>query len=296
MERSARTGSGRNPEPSHASEGDAASLRVSLLGGFEVSAGSRAVREGEWRLRKAASLVKLLALTPHHRLHRERILDLLWPDLSPAAAANNLHQSLHVARKTLEPGATSFRYLHLRGDQLTLCPRGSLWVDVEAFEEAAEKALRTGDPAAYRAAVDLYAGDLLPRDRYEDWTEDRREELRRTYLSLLFELAALHEELGEHSRAIEALQGIVSIEPVHEEAHVSLMRAYAGTGQRYQALRQYEQLRQALRREIGTEPHPSSRRAYEEIVAGRVPASGPSHVGSPPGFRRRPVSTTCRAP
>jgi predicted ATPase/DNA-binding SARP family transcriptional activator len=274
MERSARTGSGDNPEPNRAPEGDPSSLRVSLLGGFEVSAGSLVAREGEWRLRKAASLVKLLALTPHHRLHREQILDLLWPDLSPRAAANNLHQALHVARRTLEPGATTFRYLRLQDEQVVLCPSGRLWVDVDAFERAAEEARRSREPAAYRTALELYAGDLLPRDRYEEWAEERRAGLRRTCLALLFEVAALHEERDSFGQAVEALREILSSEPAHEEAHVSLMRLYARTGQRYQALRQYEQLRQALQRELGTEPHPASRQAYEEILAGHVPVAG----------------------
>jgi DNA-binding SARP family transcriptional activator len=50
--------------------------------------------------------------------------------------------------------------------QLPLCPQGELWVDVDAFEEAAATARRARDPAAYRAAVEVYAGELLPGDRY----------------------------------------------------------------------------------------------------------------------------------
>ena len=45
-------------------------VRVRLLGGFGVVVGSRTVEEGSWRLRKAGTLVKLLALAPRHRLHR----------------------------------------------------------------------------------------------------------------------------------------------------------------------------------------------------------------------------------
>ncbi|MBA2783153.1 MAG: hypothetical protein H0T74_09560 [Rubrobacteraceae bacterium] len=52
-------------------------LRVSLLGRFEISVGSRVVGEQAWRLRKAASLFKLLALAPYHRLHREQAMELL---------------------------------------------------------------------------------------------------------------------------------------------------------------------------------------------------------------------------
>jgi hypothetical protein len=61
---------GESPEP----------VRIWLLGGFRVSVGSQTIEEGAWRLRKPAALVKLLALAPHHRLQREQIMDLLWPD------------------------------------------------------------------------------------------------------------------------------------------------------------------------------------------------------------------------
>src|SRR5829696_2306152 len=62
-------------------------LRVRLLGGFQVSVGPRTIEESEWRLRKAARLVKLLALAPNHRMHRDEAMHLLWPKLDTKAAA-----------------------------------------------------------------------------------------------------------------------------------------------------------------------------------------------------------------
>ncbi len=258
-------------------------MRVRLLGGFRVSVGARTVEEGGWRLRKAANLVKLLALAPGHRMHRERATDLLWPDLRRQAAANNLYQVLHAARRAFEadPKATA-RYLDSRGEQLVLCPDAELWVDVEAFEEAAKAARRYHKPTAYRAALDLYAGELLPGHPYEDWAEGRREELRRLFLSLLAELAALHEERGEYGAAVEALRRAVAEEPTHEEAHLGLMRLCALSGRRVEALAQYERLEEVLSRELDTEPGVSSRRLYEEIASGRFPQTSPSHAGSGP--------------
>ncbi len=203
-------------------------------------------------------------------------MNLLWPDLGARAAANNLHQALHIARRTLEPESNTYRYLPMRGEHLALCPEDSARVDVKAFERAALEASGSRQPAAYRAAVDLYTGDLLPRDRYEEWAESRREELLGTYLGLLFGLAALLEEREAFDRAAAALQEIVSREPAHEEAHVRLMRVYARAGQRHGSLRQYEHLRKTLRRELGTEPQAASRRVYEEILAGHVPV--PPHA------------------
>ena len=60
-------------------------------------------------------------------------MELLWPDLSPRSAANNLHQTLHAARRALNPDAAGFRYLILRDELLFLCPDGALRVDVDAF-------------------------------------------------------------------------------------------------------------------------------------------------------------------
>jgi predicted ATPase/DNA-binding SARP family transcriptional activator/DNA-binding CsgD family transcriptional regulator len=250
-------------------------LRIELLGGFRVSVGSLTIEDGEWRLRKAKSLVKLLALASGHRLHRERVMDLLWPDLNAKAASNNLRGALHVARRTLDPDASG--YLEVRGEQLVLCPESPLWVDVDAFEEAARTARRLREPAAYEAAVELYAGELLPEDRYEAWAEGRREALRQLNLALHMELAALHEERGEHERGIEALRRVLSEEPAREEAHIGLVRLYVLAGRRQEAALQYERLREALSRELDAEPSAESEQLYEEIRAGRLPpAPSPS--------------------
>ena len=239
-----------------------------MLGDFRVSVGSRTVEENQWRLKKAAGLVKLLALEPAHRMHREQLMDVLWPELDEKAQANNLRYALHHARRTLALASDSdtvSRLLPLRSELLELGAEGLLSVDVEAFEEAARRAKHSRDVGAYRAALDLYAGDLLPEDRYEAWAEDRREELRGTYLSLLSELAAHYEERGEYDAAVGVLRKALASDPAHEGAHVHLMRLYALLERRGEALEQYERLREALKREHATEPSAESRRLYEEI-------------------------------
>jgi predicted ATPase/DNA-binding SARP family transcriptional activator len=257
-----------------------AGLRIELLGGFRVSGGSRVVEEAGWRLHKASHLVKLLALAPEHRLHRERLIDWLWPDLDPAAASNNLHSTLYVARRALAPAAGDpGGSLYFQRDVVALRPPGPLWIDVEAFETAATAARRAQDPEAYAAAVALYTGDLLPEDCYEEWTADRRRALRGLYLALLLELARLLEARGEIEPASEVLGRLVATEPAHEEAHVALIRLHAVNGQRHEALRQYRELRAALLRELDAEPAPASQQLNAEILAGHYPARSaqPAH-------------------
>ena len=178
-----------------------------MLGGFRVSVGDRSIADGESRLKKAAALVKLLALAPQHRLHREQVVDVLCPDLAPKAAVSNLRCALHNARRILGHTLNTASWcLPVRNGLLALCPSGELWVDVEGFDEAAKTARYVRNLPAYEAAVELYGGDLLPEDRYEAWAEERRKALRGTYLALLLEVAGLYEEHGDFRSAIEALR------------------------------------------------------------------------------------------
>src|SRR4051794_16824687 len=109
-------------------------------------------------------------------------MDVLWRDRDPAAAANNLNQAVHVARRALDASAIEVRdgVLRLEAD-----------VDVDRLEVAATDARHSGTPAAYRAALSLYGGELLPENRYDDWVEERREELAELAAALAEELAAV---------------------------------------------------------------------------------------------------------
>lgn len=140
-------------------------LQIRLLGEFCVQVGPQLVPEAGWRRRKAADLIKLLALSPGQRLHREQVIELLWPELEPEAATNNLHRTLHYARRLLEPDLGLSRrplYLCLKGEVIVLSPLAPVWTDVEAFWAAAAEARQARHPAAYEEALGLYPGELLP--------------------------------------------------------------------------------------------------------------------------------------
>jgi DNA-binding SARP family transcriptional activator len=236
----------------------AAELRIWLLGEFRVEVDSRPVPDGSWRRNKAKAVVKLLALAPRHRLHREQLMDLLWPELAADAAAANLRKAVHFARQSLAP-----EHLALRDELLRLqAPR--LWVDVDAFEAAA-------DARDLTAAIELYAGDLLLEDRFEPWTEERRERLRSRFARLLQERAVELEAAGDLRGAAVVGERLAAADPLNEQAVVALMRVYALAGQRHLALGWFRQLETRLAGELGVAPGTEARRLREEVAAGRFP-------------------------
>ena len=157
------------------------SLEIYLLGPFRAVVEGRVVTERQWSRRKPALLVKQLALHAHHQLHREQVIELLWPDSDPDSTVNNLHKAIHLARHALEPelkSAADSHYILTRGQQIVLSAPGVLYIDVEEFERQADAAIKSGDVAICETAVGLYRGDLLNEDIYEDWAATRREQLR----------------------------------------------------------------------------------------------------------------------
>jgi len=249
------------------------SLEIYLLGPFRVVVDGRVVEERQWSRRKPALLIKLLALQPHNQLHREQTIELLWPDLDPESAANNLHKAIHMARHALEPelqSAAASHFVLTRGQQIVLNAPGRLYIDLEEFERQADAALKLDDLAACKKAINSYRGDLLNEDLYEDWTVTRREQLRELYHRLLSKLSKFYESKGDHQQSIEALRKLVAADTANEEAHRELMRLYALTGNRRQALRQYQLCVEALRKELDAGPDRATVELNRQIESGQL--------------------------
>jgi DNA-binding SARP family transcriptional activator len=185
--------------------------------------------------RSASALVKLLALAPRRSLHRERVLDALWPDLSPEDASPRLHTAAHYARRTIGDRSA----VVLRGDTVSLLPDAAVEVDVERFLRLA-RAVAVGPADEVDTALATYGGPLLPDDLFESWKSVDRDRVHQAHLEVL--------------RAGRRWEDLLHSLPADEEAHLALMRAYADRGDRRGALRQFERLDRALRVELGVSP------------------------------------------
>ncbi len=241
-----------------------------MLGSFTVLVDGAPVERSRWQRPKAELVVKLLAAQPTHNLHREQLVDLLWPDLDPSAAANQLAKVLSFARRALEPDLAPnrpSRYFDTSSHRVRLC---EVWVDADAFEQAAARALDGDDAGAHEAALALYAGDLLADDPYEAWAEERREQLRRIRGRLLRSLAAMYARAGRGERATPLFELMLAADPADEDAHRGLMRVYAATGDRIRALRQYETCVEALARELDAAPDDETIELSEAIASGAI--------------------------
>lgn len=260
-------------------------IRIFLLGRFEVARGERVLRANMWARRKASALLKRLAL--ERRLVKDEAIDYLWPEATLHDGANNLYRALHALRQTLEAAlgqGTAAATLSFDGGVLVLAP--AVWVDVHEFERLTAP-LTDLSPEQHavdlQQALDLYRGDLLPDDRYEDWTLLPRGALYRRQREARLELAGHGRLERDYARAIALLTPLLahSGDPADEVVHRELMRVYALAGRRHEALRQYQTCVDALAAELDVSPEPETVALYEQILGGHL---------SPPPTQAQPSS------
>jgi DNA-binding SARP family transcriptional activator len=243
-------------------------LYVRLLGGFRVERVADARQTVfDWPRRSAKTLTKLLAANPLHAMHREQIINILWPDVDTDSALNSLGKALHAARRVLEPDLPRRQdsaYLHTADCMLVLSTERVV-VDADMFERLAADAVRTGQVETYRDALCAYEGELLPEDRYESWCAERRSALVETHIRLLLGLAEVHERCGACNEAADRLREVLRHDPTREAVHRQLMRLYVRMGTPDQAVRQFHVCEQVLRQELDLAPQPETVALYDAI-------------------------------
>lgn len=253
-------------------------LRVHMLGALRVYRDETLLFDESWRNKPAKTIFKLLFTNSGQRYPKDVLVEELWPETEPDAAANRLRVAVHELRKMLAGRRKEDRSASYVGQQEGAYFFDSslpLWSDVKAFEQAVyqgEVLARDGDTRgaldAYRRAEVLYQGDYLRDDPYLEWTIAPRERLRERHLTMLADAAEILARRGEPAEAAGFCRKILRIEPWREEVYRHLMQYLTDAGRPHEALRAFEECRRALHQEIEAQPSSQTVALRDQIAAG----------------------------
>ena len=248
-------------------------LRVRLLGSFSVEIGDYVVDVSTWKRRKTISVLACLAMNGDKGIHREVLMEKLWPGMDYQSAHNNLRVTIHDLRQYLEPFAREidqWRYVIYKDDHYSLSLGQDGWFDVQAFRDgvrAAEQGKETAEVIGrYEAALEFYRGDLLEYMPFEDWCSSEREELKELHLASLAKVAELYVRQGDNHSATVYCKKILAIDGTREDIHRKLIHIYSNAGDRISAIRQYRHCVRILREELGVNPGPDTRSALKSAI------------------------------
>jgi DNA-binding SARP family transcriptional activator len=286
-------GWGAAPAPTPASTVDRVPpVWICCFGGFRMEVDGRPVQLSTVRAR-ARSALRLLAMQTGQVVHREILIEALWPDLPPPAATRNLQVSISALRGLLEPESVRGKaHLLIRsGDAygIALPPGG--YADTTAFTEAVQRWKRIrragcsadGELQAMREALAAYGGELLPEDGPADWAVPAREHFRLQATQVARALAVAEIDGGNRSDAIATAEFCLTLDPHDDEAWRVLVRAYSDGGAPAKAV----EVRRRYAEMLASLGLPAATPAYRAVSPVRtLPAQQSLPAGRAVGRRR----------
>ncbi|MGW2395806.1 BTAD domain-containing putative transcriptional regulator [Kitasatospora sp. NPDC001664] len=197
------------------------------FGGFQLGRDGRLLDWGLTRPR-ARALLRILAIQPNRPVHREILMESLWPGRPPAAAGRSLQVAVSSLRALLEPGAArgTPQLLQRLGEAYQLRVPDQWSCDVRQFDQAVAQ----GGRAGLRRALSTYTGDLLPEDGPAEWVVERREHYRREAAEAALALTRLELLDGAPAAAAQTAARSLEIDPFREEAWQLLITAHRRNG------------------------------------------------------------------
>ncbi len=248
------------------------SLRVRFFGHFEVLCDGDTVPLG--RNGKALTILKYLLANRRRPVSQDHLMGWLWPESNLKKARWSLNSAIHGLRKLLGCSSSlSTNCVTLEDGHYRLSPTIRVATDVDELDERYEKGRRLERegrmPAAaveYERAIDLYRGDYLIEDLYDDWTMVERERLSNAYIDMLGRLTVHYMESEQYQESIRGCYRVLEKDRCHEDSYRLLMRCYARLGLRGRAMLQYSMCKQILGQEYGTLPSPETTSLYTSLL------------------------------
>ena len=224
--------------------------------------------------RQVEELFAFLLVNPQTEHSREKIINLLWPELPASSGRGRLSTVLWRLRTLFQQLAIPVEdYLQATRDWIAFVPTQPLNLDLLLFRShLAAAATATSDTELERAlerAIDIYRGDLF-EGLYADWCLNEREYLARQHLRAMGQLMACLMRQKRHDEALALGTEILHRDPLREEVHRAMMHCYWQNGQFAQAARQFQDCTQLLLREMQISPMPETVILYSTIMEDRL--------------------------
>lgn len=250
-------------------------LRIYTLGRFEVHVNGRQLTAIDTLRPQALRLFKYFLTHHDEHLATDRVTEIFWPDSETQKARHSLSVHVSLIRKALrsEEGAGDILKIVRATDGYHLEFGEHAELDIRQFQRMVSegRALqRQGHPercvARLLRAENLYKGDFLVDEMYEDWADIRRQQLRRDYVEVLNHLAGEDLQLRRYGDARKRYQQILVLEPLDETVLQKLLQCYSRAGDRAGALREYHAFKQTLKGDMDLEPSPATVQLVNELI------------------------------
>ena len=251
-------------------------LRIYLTGKLTLETGGKLIGQEAFPAVQGCLAFARLALDHGHGVSREDLAEVLWPRKLPRAHEVALSAIISKLRALLVRAGLP------KADVLTTVQGGyqlslpqTAWIDYEAAGHALHEAETARRARQWKKVFGpANVAYLIGRRPFVvgaegEWVDERREKLRTIFVRGAECLADFYLAVGDPTMAVEAAKEVVQREPFRETGHQLLIRAYAASGNRADALWAYEKCRKLISDELGADPAPETQALYRRVLRSR---------------------------
>ncbi len=264
-------------------------FELRLLGDVEALIDGQRLDLGHARQR--CVLVALL-VEMNHPVTADQLISRVWADDPPHRVRNALAGYLSRLRSVLGDRA-EVRIVREPGGYVLNADPSS--VDLHRFRNLVSEARTAAEPARagvlFDQALGVWRGEPFAT-LDTPWINDVRTSLEAERLSVMLDRNDAALSAGRHRELLGELTAAALAHPLDERLAAQLMLAQYRSGRQADALDTYRQVRDRLVDELGVDPSPTLRQAYQSILEGDDAPPAVAPQPSPPS--RPPVATLPR--
>ena len=262
----------RAPGTAEAKEHQSQPLRIFAFGHFALAVGGAGLDVDKWRRKQAVTLLKILISYVGRPVHRDRLMEWLWPDTDPDRGWERLKVTISFLRAKLRDGNCDSDAIETVGKSYLL-RREAIWLDSDIFATLVTDGrdrLCGGDTQEalthFEEAQNLCRGEYLEDEPYADWCAGERERLREIYLEMLAGLVQCYGYQRKHAEAAQVCRTALYRDPCRESFIRCLMENLVALGRPDWAKSQFLSWQRELSKEYGLEPTDETLQLYDQIL------------------------------
>lgn len=227
-----------NPKPTQLYAGFLGSFRLLDLQNTTI----------KWRTKKVKELCAYL-IQQNEPVHRDKIMEDLWPEHSLDKASTSLYTSVYQLRKELKSHGfpESIKYVDQRYS-LTL----QLNSDVMKIQQILSNTKITNEDV--KKVLHLYKSDYLVEEDYY-WCVKEREQLRHMVIQYLNRFIQINQTDDQSTNILKsAIEKLIEIDPWEESYTMEFIQYHIRQGNHREAIHIYNQYKKMLWQQLGEKP------------------------------------------
>jgi DNA-binding SARP family transcriptional activator/tetratricopeptide (TPR) repeat protein len=234
---------------------------IRTFGKFSVTINGNPLQTSDWPRKKARDVFKILLLNYGKSVTTDELIDLLLPNSVSSSPKHIIQNAITYIRQAVAAKGLKSNFIEQEGNAYRLDFGEGATIDFLEFKRLIAiaqgkegKATKDKQLRFYEQAINLYAGDFLKEDHFEEWSSYERETLKEAYLDALVYLSTQQLSAGQYATVAKTCRKILDVDRIYEKGYDLMFTALQKQSKTNEIKKLYKECSDAFEKESGIAP------------------------------------------